>query len=139
MSSSGLSCCGRYAYLTGPNKVEWTPMPTTPSTSSHRVCVIQPTPATSMMASSSHLMKRVRPALSNLSANWPAVAENTTNGRMNRPGIRLVTRDGDSVVQLSASKVMMTTSAVLNRLSLNAPRNWVQKNGAKRRCVNREN
>jgi len=34
---------------------------------------------------------------------------------------------------------MTTSSAVLNRLSLKAPRNWVQKNGPKRRWVSREN
>src|SRR5450830_780425 len=36
-NSSGFSCCGKYAYLTGPNRVECTPMPTTAATSSHRV------------------------------------------------------------------------------------------------------
>src|SRR5476649_923127 len=138
-SSSGLSRCGRYAYLTGPNSVECTPMPTMAAISSHKVCVLQPTAATPMMDSYSHLTKRASPAFSNLSAIWPAVAENTTYGRMNRPGIKLVSVDGLSVVQLKASKVRITISAVLNRLSLKAPKNWVQKNGAKRRCDSRAN
>ena len=114
-------------------------MPTTAATSSHRVCVIQPMPATSMMAISSHLTKRARRDFSTLSAIWPAVAENTTYGRMNSAGMTMFSVAGLIEVQFSASKVSITSSAVLNRLSLKAPKNWVQKNGAKRRWLNREN
>ena len=53
-------------------------MPTTAATSSHRVWLIQPTPATSMMAISNHLTMRARRDFSTLSAIWPAVAENST-------------------------------------------------------------
>ena len=77
-SSSAFRFCGKYAYLTGPNRVECTPMPTTAATSSHKVWLNQPMPATSMMAISSHLTARARQDFSNLSAIWPAVAENTT-------------------------------------------------------------
>ncbi len=114
-------------------------MPTTAATSSHKVWVIQPTPATSMMAISSILTKRARRDFSTLSAIWPAVAENTTYGRMNSAGITMLSVAGLIDVQFSASKVSMTSSAVLNRLSLKAPKNWVQKNGANRRSVRRVN
>jgi len=89
------------------------------------------------MAISSSLIRRARAALSYLSASWPAVAEKRKKGRMKIPAARLASRLGSRVVQLAAWKVRTTTRAFLNRLSLNAPRNWVPKKGRKRRFPSR--
>src|SRR6185312_12358734 len=69
---------------------------------------------------------------SNFSASWPALAENRKYGRMNKAGARLVY---SATVRSPRPmwKATSITSALRNALSLNAPRAWVQKNGAKRR------
>ena len=61
------------------------------------------------------------------------------NGRMNTAPIRLTIVVASSDVAVAASKVTNTTNAFLNTLSLPAPRNCVQKNGAKRRWRRRSN
>src|SRR5450830_786579 len=58
---------------------------------------------------------------------------------MNRAGMTMLSVAAGTAVHASASKVSITSRAVLNRLSLKAPKNWVQKNGAKRRWANRAN
>ena len=74
----------------------------------------------------------------NLSVAWPAVAENSRNGRMNSAPITSPAICGESHATCSWY-VTITVNANLNRLSLPAPRNWVQKNGAKRRCFKSAN
>src|ERR1700693_5333079 len=77
-------------------------------------------------------------ALSYLSASCPAVAENRKKGRMNSPAQRLTNVPALRVVRLAAWNASMMTSAFLYTLSLNAPRNCVQKNGKKRRSRNND-
>jgi hypothetical protein len=50
----------------------------------------------SMMAISSTFTRRVRRALSYLSASWPALAENRKKGRMKMPAARLASSAGRS-------------------------------------------
>ncbi len=71
----------------GPNSVECRPIRNTPANSRATTCQTKPAPITSMMAISRFLMKRINAALSYLSASWPAVAENSTKGRMKTPPI----------------------------------------------------
>jgi len=56
-----------------------------------------------MMAISSSLTKRATLPFSSLSESWPEVAENRKNGRMNKPGMRLLSKPGSTSVQDSAS------------------------------------
>ena len=69
--------------MTGPNSVECKPISATQASSSAGLGVKNPTAATSMMAISRSLTQRISRLFSSLSANWPLVAENSTNGRMN--------------------------------------------------------
>ncbi len=136
-SSSLFRCCGRIAYLTGPNSVECRPSRNSATKSTARLCTRKPAPATSTMPISSSLTSRASAALSYLSASCPAVAENRKKGRMKMPAARLASSSGLSVVQLAAWKVSSTTMAFFSTLSLSAPRNWVTKSGAKRRARSR--
>ena len=70
--------------------------------------------------------------LSHLSVSWPEVAENSKYGRVNKAPITSPAIEGGSHETLSWY-VTITVKANLNKLSLAAPANWVQKNGAKRR------
>ena len=91
-----------------------------------------------MIAISRFLTKRITTVLSYLSVSCPLVAENSRNGRMKSAPITRPAICG--VSQLTCSwYVTITVKANLNRLSLPAPRNWVQKNGAKRRWPSRAN
>src|SRR6476661_1353364 len=54
-------------------------------------------------------------------------------GRMNTAPIRLTIMPASMARRLAASNVTNTTNAFLKTLSLAAPRNCVQKNGANRR------
>jgi len=88
--------------------------------------------ASAMMAISNDLMKRITRALSNLSASWPLVADSRTNGRMNTALMTRPAFSGGSHVTFSWY-VTSTVNANFRTLSLPAPKNCVQKNGAKRR------
>ena len=122
---------GRMAYFTGPKKADCVPMRKSAPASSHTFCVMKPAAATAMTASSHSLMSRTSLAFSNLSASWPAKAENRKNGRMRRP-FRIGVHSPPSCAPESAPNVMRNTNAVLNKLSFNAPRNCVQNKGPKR-------
>ena len=61
----------------------------------------KPNPARAMMAISSHFTKRMRSALSYLSASWPLVAENSRYGKMKRAPITSPASAGGS--QLTCS------------------------------------
>lgn len=87
-SSCSPRCCGRYEYLTGPNSVECIPIMNVHRYSSGALCVTKPAAPTSISTISKVFTKRVRVALSYLSAIWPDVAENSTNGRMKIAEIR---------------------------------------------------
>ena len=138
-SSVSCRCCGRMAYLTGPNSVECRPSKNSAPISTDRLCRKKPMAATPMMTISSTLTNRASNALSYLSASCPAVAENRKKGRINTPAARLASNSGLSVVHCAAWKVSRTISAFLNRLSLNAPRNCVIKKGPKRFCLRSPN
>ena len=97
-SSSVCRCCGRMAYFTGPNKVEWQPIKNSPKSRTLRLCSQKPRPAMSMMTTSRTLTSRASVALSYLSASCPAEAENRKNGRMKMPAARLARTTGSSVV-----------------------------------------
>ena len=87
-SSAFDRCCGKYEYLTGPNTVEWTPIRNVHRYSNGALCSQKPAPPISITTISKLLTKRVSMALSYLSAIWPEVAENSTNGRMKMAEIR---------------------------------------------------
>ena len=74
--------------MTGPNTVEWTPIRNVHRYSSGALCSQKPAPPISITTISKVLTKRVSIALSYLSAIWPEVAENSTNGRMKIAEIR---------------------------------------------------
>ena len=138
-SSDDLRCCGRYAYLTGPNTVEWTPIRNVQTYSSGALCSMKPAPPTSITAISKVLTRRVSVALSYLSATWPEVAENSTNGTMKIAEMRNAAVFGSTPEKRAAWNVTSDVKPTLNTLSFIAPRNCVQKNGAKRRSRNRRN
>ena len=58
---------------------------------------------------------------------------------MNATAIRLTARVGARFENRAASKVTSSVKEYLKTLSLAAPQNWVQKNGAKRRCASNAN
>ncbi|CAJ6537127.1 Uncharacterised protein [Burkholderia pseudomallei] len=74
--------------MTGPNSVECMPIMNVHRYSSGAPCVTKPAAPTAISAISKLFTKRVRRALSYLSASCPAVAENSTNGRMKIAEIR---------------------------------------------------
>ena len=61
------------------------------------------------------------------------------NGAMKTAPARLTSMPASSEVMLAAWNAAKMISAFLNTLSLPAERNWVQKNGAKRRSFSRSN
>ena len=138
-SSSSRRCCGKMAYLTGPKKVDCKPSRKRQAISRGRLCSQKPAATRSMMAISSALTRRASSALSYLSANCPAVAENRKKGRMNKPAARLASSAGERRLHCAVWNVSSTISAFLNRLSLKAPRNCVRKNGLKRRVLSKPN
>src|ERR1700754_2584471 len=91
-----------------------------------------------MIAISRFLTKRITRVLSYLSVACPAVAENRRNGRMNSAAMARPASDGGSHSSCSWY-VTITVNANLNRLSLPAPRNWVQKKGANLRWLSSAN
>jgi hypothetical protein len=82
VSSRSFRCCGRYANLTGPKSVECSPIRKTHASRTTGSLRKKPNAASAMIAISSDLTKRIRRALSYLSASWPLVAEKSRNGRM---------------------------------------------------------
>ena len=60
---------------------------------------------------SKSLMKRIRRDFSNLSAIWPAVAENRTNGAMNTAAAMLTRSFDESAVSVAAWNATKITSA----------------------------
>ena len=90
-----------------------------------------------MIQISSNLMRRIDSDFSVLSINWPAVAENRKNGRMNSPALRLVRVLVSTLLNCAPWNAIRMISAFLNTLSLKAPRNWVMKNGRNRRSTSR--
>ncbi len=138
-SSSSLRCWGRIAYFTGPKKVDWVPIRNSTKIKNSPDPRTKPMLATTMIPISASLTRRINVAFSNLSASWPAVAENRKNGRMNRPAARLTRVSGLAPDWLESPYVTSTTSAFLNRLSFSAPRNWVTKKGPNRFSVRSAN
>jgi hypothetical protein len=67
------------------------------------------------------------------------VAENKKNGKINKPAHKFAKILGDSVVILAALNANKIIKLCLKTLSLNAPKNWVQKNGKKRLVFSRSN
>ena len=102
----------------------WTVMPLQISAS--------PTAPTVMIAISAPFTQRMMTALSRWSANCPDSADNRKKGRMNRPVASALNQVSD-FSSLYTWYTTNSTIAFLNRLSLNAPSNWVTKSGRKRR------
>ena len=136
-SSSGRRCWGKMLYFTGPNRVDCQPIRNSNPISTDMLPRMKPSAAHNMMTISSSLIQRIRCDFSYLSASWPAVAENRKNGNTNKPALRLtrvLARAGSA-----AWKAIRMIRAFLNTLSLNAPRNWVMKNGRNRRSFSKVN
>src|ERR1700722_17491461 len=100
---------------------------------------MKPAPPISITAISNVLTRRVSVALSYLSAIWPDVAENSTNGTMKIAEIMNAAVFGSTPENRAAWNVTREENPTLKTLSLSAPRNCVQKNGAKRRSRSRLN
>src|SRR5580698_7739787 len=103
------------------------------------LCSRNPAPPISITTISNVLTSRVSVALSYLSAIWPDVAENSTKGMMKMAEIRNAAVLGSTPEKRAAWNVTSDVKPTLKTLSLSAPRNWVQKNGAKRRSRSRSN
>ena len=101
--------------------------------------ITKPMAAITMMMISVSLRMRISRALSYLSANCPALAENRKNGKMNTPAAAATSIGASSPVFCAIEKVTRKTIAFLKALSLNAPRAWVIISGRKRRPLRRSN
>ena len=66
-----------------------------------------------MIAISKSLIQRMSRDFSNLSASWPAVAENSMNGAMKTAPARLTSALGSSEVSVAAWNATKITSAFL--------------------------
>src|SRR5438552_3536555 len=130
-SSSGWRCCGRMLYLTGPKTAECVPIRKTTPSRSGTLCRPRPAAPSSMIPISNSFTSRMIRALSNLSAICPALAEKRKKGSVSRPVLRLTSVFSENTAPPIRNANRMT-SAFLNRLSLRAPRNWVQKKGPNR-------
>src|SRR5690606_3538582 len=136
-SSCSRRAAGRIEYFTGPNSAEWVPMANSAASIRYRLSSRKPPAPTSMITTSASLIARISASLANFSPNWPPSAENRKNGRMNSNAQRLTSRSR-SALTLSLNR-MARISDCLKMLSLNAPSNWVMKNGRKRRVPSRAN
>ena len=139
VSSSSRRCCGRYAYFTGPKRVECTPMRNTAAYSSAGWRATKPVAAMAITAISRFFTKRMSAPFSTLSAIWPEVADRSTKGAMKTAPIAKPAVAGSTPPHCAAWKVASSVNANLSRLSFAAPRNCVQKSGAKRRSPNSAN
>ncbi|MCY1183558.1 hypothetical protein D9M73_241900 [compost metagenome] len=90
-----------------------------------------------MMTISPSLIRRISASLANFSPNCPASAENRKNGRMNSSAHRLTQIERSP--SIDSLYRMARINDCLNTLSLNAPRDWVTKNGRKRRVRSKVN
>src|SRR5438034_856608 len=127
-SSSAWRCCGRMLYLTGPKTAECVPIRKTTPSSRGTLWRWRPAAPSSMIPISNSFTSRMIRALSNLSAICPALAEKRKKGSVSRPVLRLTSVFSENTAPPIRNANRMT-SAFLNRLSLRAPRNWVQKKG----------
>ncbi len=110
-------------YFSGPKNAECSPIKI--STMNNRVILPRHSPTTpsSMKPISQALMTLISQVFSSRSASRPAVAEHSRNGRMNKPAARLA-RMAPFIPACGARRnTIRITIAVLNRLSLSAPRN----------------
>ena len=102
------------------------------------LAVANPEAASNMMPISKFLTNRITLVFSYLSVTWPAVALNSKNGKINNAPITSPAMAG--CIQLMLNwYVTITVKANLNKLSLAAPANCVQKKGAKRRWLSSAN
>ena len=134
-SSSSLSIRGRIEYLTGPKSVDCRPKRKRVASRSATLRCMNPIAPRIAMAISSSFVARMTRALSYLSASCPAVAENRKKGRMKSAPARFTSTSGRIPPACATWNAIRMTSAFLKTLSLNAPRNWVVKNGPNRRSA----
>ena len=66
-------------------------------------CSARPAPPIRAIAISASLTRRMKRDFSSLSASWPLVAENRTNGAMNSPPIRKPAKCGSTLPQRAAA------------------------------------
>ena len=130
-SSSAWRCCGRMLYLTGPKTAECVPIRKTTPSNRGTLWRWRPAAPSSMIPISNSFTSRMIRDLSNLSAICPALAEKRKKGSVSRPVLRLTSVFSENTTPPIRNANRMT-SAFLNRLSLRAPRNWVQKKGPNR-------
>ena len=89
-SSVAARCCGRMAYLTGPNSADCVPIMNSSASSRPKSSNQTATAAAIIVTSSSSLRRRTSRCLSRWSASVPPQAENRKKGRMNSPAARLL-------------------------------------------------
>ena len=138
-SSSLARDCGMMAYFTGPKSVECKPIRNSEMKSTPRFAVTNPNAASAITTISKIFTPRITRVFSYLSASCPANAENKTNGKMNTAPAAFTSKFESiptSVIPPNAMKIIMP---FLNTLSFIAPKNCVQKNGAKRRSPSNAN
>ena len=102
INSGSVKCCGKYAYFTGPNNVECIPIINKAAPSSQMLLRKKPALANTMIQISKTLTMRISLDFSNLSAICPAVAENKKNGKINKPGSKVVSVTPLMFVKLAA-------------------------------------
>ena len=88
VNSRGCSTAGSIEYFTGPNRVDWTPVRNSATSSTAMLVVAKPNAASDMIAISIAVVIRISVAFSVRSAICPASAENRKYGRMNSAGAR---------------------------------------------------
>ena len=76
VSSSGLRIAGSTEYLTGPNRVDCTPVQNSATSRTGMFCSRKPAAASDMIAISMAVVITIRRCFSSFSATWPAMAEN---------------------------------------------------------------
>ncbi len=109
------------------------------ATSPHRFKNVKATAVITMRTISTNLMIFMRNDFSYLSASCPAVDENRKKGRIKRPAIVVINTCAFRPYSSASLNVISITSAFLNRLSLNAPKNCVRKSGRNRLTVKSSN
>ncbi|MNN01714.1 hypothetical protein D3C81_1143410 [compost metagenome] len=113
-------------------------MPNSATSINAKWLVIKPKAPMAMMPISASLIARISASLANFSPNCPPSAENRKNGKMNSNAQRLTQIERSPSPRLSLNRIARISDC-LNRLSLNAPSDWVMKNGKKRRLPSKVN
>ena len=139
ISSSRRKCWGIIAYFTGPKKADCVPMANSTDIISQISLNHNAATPPSIIKISASLIRRIITDFSYLSASWPARAENRKKGIINRPAAIFTSVLVSEPLAATPLLTRITNKAFLKRLSLRAPKNWVRKNGRKRRDLSKVN